>query len=108
MSVFPKGALDLLVLKVLQAQSLHGYGIAARIQELSEDVLAVEEGTLYPALHRMERGGWIESSWQPSPTGRRARFYALTAKGRKHLACAVGEWQSTTQAIGRVLGAELA
>lgn len=106
MSVFPKGALDLLVLKVLQSHSLHGYGIAARIQEMSADVLAVEEGTLYPALHKMERTGWIKSSWKPSPTGRRARFYALTAKGRKHLASGVDEWQSTTLAIGRVLGAD--
>ncbi|QDV06964.1 lineage-specific thermal regulator protein [Planctomycetes bacterium Poly30] len=106
MSVFPKGALDLLVLKVLQSQSLHGYGIAARIQELSEEVLAVEEGTLYPALHRMERTGWIKSSWQPSPTGRRARFYELTGKGRKYLAAGVSEWETTNRAIGRVLGTE--
>ncbi len=104
MSVFPKGALDLLVLKVLQSRELHGYGISARIQELSDDHLAVEEGTLYPALHRMERTGWISSTWQPSPTGRRARVYALTAKGKKHFASTETEWRTTTAAIERVLG----
>lgn len=106
MSVFPKGALDLLVLKVLQSRELHGYGIAARIQELSDDLLSVEEGTLYPALHRMERTGWLTSTWQPSPTGRRARVYGLTAKGRRHLAQGVEDWRSMTSAIGRVLGVQ--
>lgn len=106
MAALPTGTLDLLVLTVLQKGSMHGYAIATRLRELSDDVLRVEEGTLYPALHRMERKGWIASEWRKNETGRRARFYALSEDGKARLIEARRDWTERTRAVGRVIGAE--
>ena len=80
-----KGTLDMLVLQTLSSQPLHGYGIAQQIEALSDDALRVEQGSLYPALERLQAKGWVTSKWAPSPTGRQARYYTMTASGRKHL-----------------------
>jgi transcriptional regulator len=98
-----QGTLTLLVLKTLAAGPLHGYAITQRIQAASEDLLRVEEGSLYPALHRMEQQGWIKAEWGLSDTNRRARFYSLTATGRKQLAEELQNWQRLTSAVGLVL-----
>lgn len=99
-----QGSLDLLVLKILSRRpKLHGYAIMTAIQAISEDVLRVEEGSLYPALHRMEEAGWIKAQWVTKDTGRRARLYELTADGRKQLASEETRWQTVMAAIGRVL-----
>src|SRR3954471_19312982 len=79
------GTLDMLVLKTLDAQSMHGYGIAQHLQRLSEDVIQVEEGSLYPALQRMRQKGWIKAEWRQSPNNQRARYYTITLAGRRHL-----------------------
>jgi transcriptional regulator len=98
------GALDLLVLKTLaQVASMHGYGIALHIQQRSEDLLRVEEGSLYPALHRIEESGWIDSDWRTSSNNRRAKYYKLTAKGRKQLAIEEQSWERVVQGIGNLL-----
>ena len=98
-----QGTLTLLVLKTLAAGPLHGYAITQRIQAASEDLLRVEEGSLYPALHRMEQEGWIKAEWGVSETNRRARFYSLTATGRKQLAQEEQNWSRLTNAVGMVL-----
>jgi transcriptional regulator len=99
-----QGSLDLLVLKILSRRPrLHGYAIMTAIQDISEEVLRVEEGSLYPALHRMEEAGWIRAEWVTKETGRRARIYDLTAGGKKQLAAAEERWQAVTSAVGRVL-----
>jgi transcriptional regulator len=97
------GTLDMLVLKVLAAGPLHGYGIAVRLQQISRDVLQVEEGSLYPALYRMEQRGWLSSTWAPTDTGRRARFYRLTRGGRQQLEAETESWTRLTGAVARVL-----
>lgn len=97
------GTLDLLVLRVLSAGPLHGFGIGERIHVLSRTVLSVEEGSLYPALYRMEAKGWIASAWGQSERGRRAKFYRLTAAGERQLATEEEAWQRTAGAIGDVL-----
>ena len=98
------GTLDLLVLKVLSSRpGLHGYAIMSAIQVTSEDVLRVEEGSLYPALHRMEEAGWIRASWIAKETGRRVRGYRLSVAGKKQLAGEESRWRSTTSAVNRVL-----
>jgi transcriptional regulator len=97
------GTLDMLVLKVLDAGTQHGYGIAVRLQQLSADVLRVEEGSLYPALYRLEQRGYIASSWGVSANNRRARFYRLTRGGRRQLAAETASWLRLTGAVGRVL-----
>lgn len=97
------GTLDLLILRVLNGGPLHGFAIAERIHVLSRDVLTVEEGSLYPALYRMEAKGWIEPEWGISPRGRRAKFYALTKDGRKQLASEQQIWSQMVFAIGDVL-----
>lgn len=107
MAPLPSGTLDLLVLTVLQKGAMHGYAISARLRELSEDVLGVEEGTLYPALHRMERKGWLASEWRKNETGRRARFYSLSKEGKARLKEARRDWTRQAQAVGRVIGVEL-
>jgi transcriptional regulator len=99
------GTLDMLVLKVLQAGPQHGYGIAQRLHVLSAEVLQVEEGSLYPALYRMEQRGWITSTWGQSENNRRARFYQLARAGRKQLAAETASWQRLTAAVTRVLEA---
>ena len=98
------GSLDLLVLKTLSRRPrLHGYAIMAAIKDASGDVLHTEEGSLYPALHRMEEAGWIRAQWVTKDTGRRARLYELTAAGRKRLAAEESRWQAVTSAVNRVL-----
>jgi PadR family transcriptional regulator, regulatory protein PadR len=97
------GTLDMLVLKVLDDGALHGYAIAVRLERMSNDVLSVEEGSLYPALYRMERRGWLASAWSVTDTGRRARFYKLTRSGRKQLEAETASWLRLTTAVGSVL-----
>jgi PadR family transcriptional regulator, regulatory protein PadR len=97
------GTLALLVLKTLARRAMHGYGITLHIQRVSNEVLRVEEGSLYPALHRMEQDGWIRAEWGVSENNRRARYYELTAKGRKQLAQEEKDWNELTQAVTSVL-----
>src|SRR3974390_2267992 len=99
-----QGSLDLLVLKILSRRPrLHGYAIMTAIQDMSGEVLRAEEGSLYPALHRMEEAGWVHAHWITKDTGRRARLYELTAAGRKQLASEESRWQAVTSAVNRVL-----
>jgi PadR family transcriptional regulator len=100
-----QGTLDMMLLKALQLEPLHGYAIARRVQQLSQDALKVEEGSLYPALHRMEERGLVESEWGTSESNRRARFYKLTRKGRRQLETEAAEWRRLALAITRVMGA---
>jgi transcriptional regulator len=97
------GTLDLLILRVLQTAPLHGWAISERIQEISQDVLEVNQGSLYPALHRLEHQGWIEAEWAVSELGRRAKYYQLTAAGRRQLAVEAREWDRMSAAIARVM-----
>lgn len=97
------GTLDLLILRTLRAQPLHGWAISERIQAVSEDVLQVGQGSLYPALHRLEHRGWIEAEWRTSELGRRAKYYQLTADGRRQLTAEARAWERMTEAIGRIL-----
>jgi PadR family transcriptional regulator, regulatory protein PadR len=97
------GTLDLLVLRTLQKDAMHGWAIAERIQQISEDVLQINQGSLYPALHRLEHQGWIEAEWKVSELGRRAKYYQLTAAGRRQLAVEAREWDRMAAAIGRVM-----
>jgi transcriptional regulator len=99
-----QGALVLLVLKSLEQGPMHGWGITLHIQRISNEVLRVEEGSLYPALHRLEQERWISSEWGVSENNRRARFYKLTALGRKQLAAERENWRRITDAVGLVLG----
>jgi PadR family transcriptional regulator, regulatory protein PadR len=101
----PQGTLDMLVLKALSLGPMHGYGIGQRICQLAEDMLTVEEGTLYPALYRIEERGWIQSEWGTSDNNRRARFYKLTRAGRKQLALEELRWEHLVAAIQKVLQA---
>jgi PadR family transcriptional regulator PadR len=98
-----QGALVLLVLKSLEQGPMHGWGITLHIQRISKEVLRVEEGSLYPALHRLEQEGWIASEWGSSENNRRARFYRLTALGRKQLNAERENWQKITSAVALVL-----
>jgi PadR family transcriptional regulator PadR len=98
------GTLDMLVLKTLQNGRLHGYAIAVRLEQLSKDVLQVEEGSLYPALYRMEARGLLTSEWGNTETGRRARFYKLTKKGRTQFEAETTSWARLTTAVADVLG----
>ncbi|HLJ46650.1 MAG TPA: PadR family transcriptional regulator [Bryobacteraceae bacterium] len=98
-----QGTLDLLILRTLRAGPAHGHAIAKNIQRTSEDLLQVETGSLYPALHRLEAKGWIAASWELSEKGKRARFYRLTPTGRKQLANEQSKWESFARAMGLVL-----
>jgi transcriptional regulator len=98
-----QGTLDLLILRTLQTGPQHGWAISERIQQISQDVLRVNQGSLYPALHRLEHQGWIKAEWGVSELGRRARFYRLTAAGRKQLEVETETWARLAGAIGRVL-----
>ena len=98
-----QGTLDLLILRTLQTEPRHGWAISERIQQISRDVLQVNQGSLYPALHRLERQGWIKAETGISELGRRARFYRLTPAGRKQLESETGDWARLAGAIGRVL-----
>jgi PadR family transcriptional regulator PadR len=97
------GTLDMLILKTLNRAPLHGYGIALQIKRLSDDVLTVEEGSLYPALQRLLLQGWVKAEWKMTETHRRARYYTLTAAGRKQLGVELSEFEQMVEAIGRVL-----
>ena len=98
-----KGTLDMLILNTLTAQPLHGYAIAQQIEALSDERLRVEQGSLYPALVRLQKRGWVTSKWAESPTGRRARYYTLTAAGRRQLGEEISAFDATLLAINRVL-----
>ena len=98
-----QGTLDLLVLKTLALEPMHGFGISQRIQQVSKEVLQVQQGSLYPALHRLERRGWIAAEWGTSENNRKAKFYRLTRAGQKQLAEETVNWERITEAIGRVL-----
>ncbi len=98
-----QGTLDLLILRTLQTGALHGWAISERIQQISQETLQVNQGSLYPALHRLEHQGWIKADWGVSELGRRARFYRLTASGRKQLELETENWARLAAAIGRVL-----
>jgi transcriptional regulator len=100
-----QGTLDVLVLKTLSNGPMHGWGISQRIQQLSEDVLAVNQGSLYPALHRLEEKGWISAEWGSSENNRKARFYSLSRAGRRQLADEKENWERFAAAVGRVLAA---
>ena len=100
-----QGTLDLLVLKTLVLGSLHGWGISKRLRQLSGDVLDVGQGSLYPALYRLEDRGWISAEWRTSDEGRRAKFYTLTADGRRQLAVERSQWRRFSAAVDEVLGA---
>ncbi len=99
-----QGTLDVLILKTLALEPMHGWGISQRIQQTSEGVLSVTQGSLYPALHRLERQGWIASRWDASENNRQAKFYELTRKGRKRLATETASWERFSAAMGKVLG----
>ena len=98
-----KGALDVLVLKALSCGPMHGYGVSYWIRQVTEEALALQEGVLYPALHRLERKGWIESEWGVSENNRRAKYYELTPAGRKQLQLEVTTWSRFSQAVGKVI-----
>jgi PadR family transcriptional regulator len=101
----PQGTLDMLVLKALSLGPMHGFGIGQRIRQLAEDMLTVEEGTLYPALYRIEERGWVKSEWGVSENNRRARFYKLTRAGRKQLQVEESNWEYLSVAVRKILEA---
>lgn len=98
-----QGTLDLLILRTLASGDMHGWGISQRLQQISNDVLQVNQGSLYPALYRLEQRGWVASSWGDSENNRRAKFYALTKAGRKQLAEETASWERMSAAVARVL-----
>ena len=100
----PQGTLDLLILKALELEAMHGWAISERLQQISRDVIQVQQGSLYPALHRLERRGWIRANWSVSENNRRAKYYELTAKGRKQLSIETGDWKKLTSAVDQILG----
>lgn len=97
------GTLDMLILKTLSVQAMHGYGIAQHLQRLSQDVIRVEEGSLYPALQRMRQKGWIKAEWGQTPNNQRARYYTVTLRGRKHLGQEESGFAELLAAIGRIM-----
>jgi transcriptional regulator len=98
-----QGTLDLLILKVVALGPVHGYGISQRIRQISEEVLQVQQGSLYPALHRLEKRGWLEADWGESDNSRQAKFYRLSAKGRKQLAAEEDTWNRLSRAVALIL-----
>ncbi|HYL99849.1 MAG TPA: PadR family transcriptional regulator [Blastocatellia bacterium] len=98
-----QGTLDMLILKVVALGPIHGYGISLRIQQISHDVLQVRQGSLYPALQRLEKRGWLESTWGESESGRQAKFYELSVAGRKQLEIEESEWSRLSEAVGLIL-----
>src|SRR5580658_5185562 len=100
-----QGTLDLLILKIISLQPMHGWAIAQRIRQISSDVLRVNQSALYPALHRLEHQGWIQAEWGESENNRRAKFYSLTAAGRKRLKAELEHWRRLSNAIGLVIEA---
>jgi PadR family transcriptional regulator len=102
---FPKGTLDMLILKIVALAPAHGYAISQRIQQISRDFFLIQQGSLYPALHRLEDRGWLEAEWGETSTGREAKYYRLTRKGRKQLETEVQNWQRLTDAVLLILRA---
>jgi PadR family transcriptional regulator len=102
-SDLPQGTLDLLILKVIAFGPIHGYAIARRIQQISREVLQVQQGSLYPALHRLENKGLLTADWKDTETGREAKYYRLTAKGRSHLNAETANWKRLATAIGLIV-----
>ena len=102
-----QGTLDMLILKTLALGAMHGFGISQRIQQISRDVLQVQQGSLYPALHRLEYKGWIAAEWGVSENNRKAKFYSLTRKGRQHLESETGNWKRFSAAVGLILETEV-
>lgn len=100
---FLKGTLDMLILKVVALGPIHGYAIAQRIQQISRDFFQLQQGSLYPALHRLEDRGWLKAEWKATDTGREAKFYALTPKGRRQLEAEVKSWEQVTDAVALIL-----
>jgi PadR family transcriptional regulator PadR len=98
-----QGTLDMLVLKIVALEPVHGYGIAQRIQQISKEVLQVQQGSLYPALHRLEKRGWLKADWRESETGREAKFYSLTRVGRKQLDAETANWDRLAGAVAMIL-----
>ncbi len=98
-----KGTLDMLILKVVALGPIHGYAIAQRIQQISRDFFLLQQGSLYPALHRLEDRGWLKAEWKDTETGRDAKFYALTLKGRKQLEAEIRNWEQLTNAVALIL-----
>jgi transcriptional regulator len=98
-----QGTLDLLILRTLSLESMHGWGIARRIQQASKDVLQITQGALYPALHRLEQQGWLRAEWKQSETGREAKFYSLTRAGRAQFEKELAQWERLSSAVGWVL-----
>ena len=101
----PQGTLDLLILRTLALEPQHGWGISERVQQMSSDVLRIQQGSLYPALHRLERRGWIKAHWGTSENNRRAKYYELSTSGRRQLATEEDSWRKLTAAVAQVLGA---
>ena len=101
-----RGTLDMLVLKIVALGPSHGYAIAQRLQQISKDFFRVHQGSLYPALHRLEDRGWLQAEWRQSETGREAKFYSLTKKGRRHMDAEVINWERVCDAVGLILRAE--
>ena len=102
----PQGTMDLLILKALSLGAMHGYGIGHRIRQLTDEMLTVEEGTLYPALYRIEQRGWVSTEWGVSENRRKARYYSLTAAGRKQLGVEERQWNFVSLAVAKVLEAK--
>ena len=100
----PQGTLDLLILRTLALEPLHGWGVSERVQQISNNVLCIQQGSLYPALHRLERKGWIKARWGTSDQNRRAKYYELTAAGRRQLDAQQNDWARLTAAVALVLG----
>jgi|SRR5215472_6068414 PadR family transcriptional regulator, regulatory protein PadR len=100
-----KGTLDMLILKVVAFGPIHGYAISQRIQQISRDFFQVPEGSLYPALHRLEDRGWLQAKWEETETGRDAKFYSLTRAGRKRLSAEMDNWERLSEAVGLILSA---
>jgi PadR family transcriptional regulator, regulatory protein PadR len=98
-----QGTLDMLILKIVALGPVHGYGISQRIQQISKDVLQVQQGSLYPALHRLQKRGWLEAQWGESDNGRQAKFYKLSAKGRKQLAAEESNWRRLSDAVTLIM-----
>jgi transcriptional regulator len=99
----PQGTLDLLILRAVRLEPLHGWAIAERLQQISDDALQIPQGSLYPALHRLERRGWLKARWSTSANNRRSKFYELTARGRRQLDIEENAWQRLTAAVARVI-----
>ena len=99
----PQGTLDMLILKAVALEAMHGWAISERLQQISRDAIQVQQGSLYPALHRLERRGWVAAKWAISENNRRAKYYELTPKGRKQLAAETVEWNKLTDAVSHIL-----